>query len=93
MLYMTLSILAIYIMFYGIIWMWATITDDGNDSGAPSPWRIYVDWQAVQTKIGGPSAVGSLGTCLQKALPHRNATIEDVAWCLKIMGMNNSYVG
>jgi hypothetical protein len=90
---MTTSIFAIYIMFYGIIWAWATMADDGNDNGAPSPWRIYVDWQAIQTKIGGPSAVGALGACLQRALPHRNATIEDVAWCLKIMGMNDSYVG
>lgn len=46
----------------------------------------------LHAKIGGPSLIERLGSCLQETIPHRNATIEDVSSCLKGLGMNESYV-
>jgi hypothetical protein len=88
---MTLSLLAIYILFYGVIWMWAVLADDGNDNGMPSPWHVFVVSEKLQSKLGGPSSLESLQTCLYKAIPHRKATISDVSRCLRIMGMKDFY--
>ena len=73
--------------------MWAIITDDGNDDGQPSPWHVFVVSRNLQAKIGGPSSIEQLGTCLQEAIPYRNATIADVSRCLGIMGMKPYYEG
>ena len=92
-LYVTLSILAVYILFYAVIWMWGTITDDGTENGLPSPWHIFVVSRKLQAKIGGPSSIEHLGTCLEEAIPHRDATIADVSRCLRIMGMKPFHDG
>jgi hypothetical protein len=90
--YVTLGILSISVLFCGIIWVWATITDDGNGNGLPSPWHVFVVSRDLQAKIGGPSAIERLGSCLKETIPHHNATIEEVSRYLRDMRMNESSV-
>jgi hypothetical protein len=55
-------------------------------------WHIYEVSRDLQAKISASNAMGRLGSCLQDTIPGRIATIEDVAVCLRAMGMNESYV-
>jgi hypothetical protein len=78
-------------IFYGIIWGWAILGKD-DTKGPPALWHIYEVSRDLQATISASNAMGRLGSCLQDTIPGRIATIEDVAVCLRAMGMNESYV-
>jgi hypothetical protein len=90
-MFMSLGFLSIYVLFYGVVWGWAVVIHEG--SRTPSVWYIYSVYHYLQGKIDASHALGGLASCLQEAIPERNATIVDVVMCLKAMGMDESYVG
>jgi hypothetical protein len=91
-MFISLGFLGIYVLFYGVVWGWAVVMND-EGPGTPSVWYIYSVYHDLQGKIDAPHALGGLASCLQEAIPERNATIVDLVMCLKAMGMDESYVG
>jgi hypothetical protein len=89
----TITLLAstgVYLMFYGIIWLWSDIWT--GDYPAPNVYPMYQVSHNLQAKIGAPQVLARLANCLQESIPDRNATITDFSTCLKAMGMNASYM-
>src|SRR5438034_8167430 len=81
---MSWSFLGMFLVFYGVIWLWSSLKQDDS---VMNMYRVSHDFQA---KIDNPHALKLLTNCLQKALPDRNATIADFSTCLKAMGMRDS---
>ncbi|KAH6709102.1 hypothetical protein BKA61DRAFT_659083 [Leptodontidium sp. MPI-SDFR-AT-0119] len=79
------GILGLYILFYGIIWLWAVMFEDR------SVWHMYTVSRDLQAKITTEAVLSKLVACLHEAIPERNATIADFSACLKDMGMEETY--
>ena len=82
----TWGFLGFFLTVYGTIWLWSSVGDH-------SLIRMYRVSDAFQAKVDNPYALPLLTNCLQKALPHRNATIADFSTCLKAMGVRDAPAG
>jgi hypothetical protein len=82
----SIGMLGLFIMFYGIIWVWAVMVDEPR-----GVWPTYMVSRDLQAKIDAQHALSRLAACLQEAIPERNATIADISTCLKAMGMKEAY--
>jgi hypothetical protein len=71
---------------YGIIWLWAVLHYPGTHQSVLQMARVWVGFHA---KMGTVDALSKLTTCLQDAIPDRNATIADIIACLEEMGIKN----
>jgi hypothetical protein len=81
------AIFGVLLMFYGTIWLWSSLR------GKSSVLDMYRVSHGFQAKVDNPYALNLLTSCLQKALPNRNATVADFSTCLKAMGMKDAPVG
>jgi hypothetical protein len=93
-LFHALGLLGIYILFYGIIWVWTVLGDDGEGKGkgVQGVWEMWEGEKELEARIGVQGVVRKLAGCLgEETVRGRNATatVEDVVGCLRGMGMEN----
>jgi hypothetical protein len=56
-------------------------------------WHRYELANALDTKIDVQDALDKLVDCIQRRIPERNATIEEVTTCLRRMGVVEAWGG